>query len=118
MKEMSNPLGNIYVSQRAIATIAAQSAIGCYGVVGLAAKNLADEVAQTLVKDPTKGVELHFDGRSIGIDLYLIIEYGMRITTVASSVVDTVRYQIEKATSLPVKYVNVHVRGLRISDTD
>jgi uncharacterized alkaline shock family protein YloU len=37
---------------------------------------------------------------------------------VASSVAENVRFQVEKATGLPVDNVNVHVRGLRISYTD
>jgi uncharacterized alkaline shock family protein YloU len=37
---------------------------------------------------------------------------------VANSVADNVRYKVEKTTGLPVKNVNVHVRGLRISDVD
>ncbi len=65
MKEGNNPLGNIFVSYRAIATVAYQSALQSYGVVGLAAKNLAEGLAQVLVKDPTLGVDVHFDGRSI-----------------------------------------------------
>jgi uncharacterized alkaline shock family protein YloU len=118
MKEGNNPLGNIYVSYRAISTVAYQSALQSYGVVGLAAKNLAEGLAQVLVKDPALGVDVHFDGKAILIDLYVIVEYGTRIKSVASSVSDNVRYQVEKVFGLPVSQVNVHVRGLRISDTD
>jgi len=118
MSESNNQFGNIYVSHRAIATIACQSALESYGVVGLAAKNLAEGLAQVLVKDPTLGVDVHFDGHTIQIDLYIIIEYGTRITTVSSSVADSVAYQIEKALGIPVNRVNVHVRGLRISNPD
>ena len=118
MKEGNNPLGNIFVSYRAIATVAYQSALQSYGVVGLAAKNLAEGLAQVLVKDPTLGVDVHFDNQSIQIDLYVIVEYGTRIKSVAASVSDNVRYQVERVFGLPVSQVNVHVRGLRISNTD
>jgi uncharacterized alkaline shock family protein YloU len=114
----TNPLGNIYVYHRAIATIACQSAMSSYGVVGLAAKNLAEGLAQVIVKDPSMGVDVQYDGKTIQIDLYIIIEYGTRIKSVAASVSDSVRYQVEKAMGLPVTRVNVHVRGLRVSDTD
>ena len=114
----TNPLGNIFISHRAIATIAHQAALASYGVVGLSAKSLAEGITSALVKEPMKGVEvaLHPDG--IAIDLYIVVEYGTRIAIVASSVADTVRYQVEKTIGLPVKNVNIHVRGLRISDTD
>jgi uncharacterized alkaline shock family protein YloU len=118
MSESNNQLGNIYVSHHAIATIACQSTLESYGVVGLAAKNLAEGLAQVLVKDPTLGVDVHFDGHTIQIDLFIIIEYGTRITSVSTSVADSVAYQIEKALGIPVNRVNVHVRGLRISDPD
>ena len=118
MKEGNNPLGNIFVSYRAIATVAYQSALQSYGVVGLAAKNLAEGLAQVLVKDPTLGVEVHFDSKSIKIDLYVIVEYGTNIKSVAASMSDNIRYQVERVFGLPVSQVNVHVRGLRISNTD
>ncbi len=118
MKEGNNPLGNIYVSYRAIATVAYQSALQSYGVVGLVAKNLATGLAQVLVKDPTLGVDVHFDSHAIQIDLYVIVEYGTRIKSVAASVSDNVRYQVERVFGLPVSQVNVHVRGLRISNPD
>ena len=118
MNDETNPIGSIFISHRAIATIANQSALESYGVVGLAAKNLAEGLAQVLVKDPTLGVDVKFDGRSIQIDLYIIIEYGTRIKSVADSVMDNVRYQVEKSIGLPVTHVNVHVRGLRISNAD
>lgn len=118
MSESNNKYGNIYVSHQAIATIACQSALESYGVVGLAAKNLVEGLAQVLVKDPTLGVEVHFDGRTIKIDLYIIIEYGTRITSVSSSVADTVAYQVEKSLGVPVSRVDIHVRGLRISNPD
>lgn len=118
MKEGNNPLGNIYVSYRAISTVAYQSALQSYGVVGLAAKNLAEGLAQVLVKDPALGVDVHFDSKSIQIDLFVIVEYGTRIKSVAASVSDNVRYQVEKVFGLPVSQVNVHVRGLRVSNPD
>ena len=118
MNERINQLGNIYISPRAIATIASQSTIESYGVVGLAAKNLAEGLAQVLVKDPSLGIEVQFEGDSLQIDLYIIIEYGVRIKSVAGSVQENVRYAVEKAIGLPVSRVDVHVRGLRISDTD
>jgi uncharacterized alkaline shock family protein YloU len=87
-------------------------------VVGLAPKNLVNELARVVVKDPTQGVEVHYDGDSINIDIYIIVEYGTRIKSVADSVTNTVRYQVEKILGLPVKQINVHIQGLRISDLD
>jgi uncharacterized alkaline shock family protein YloU len=118
MNDGTNPLGNIFISHRAIATIAHQSALSSYGVVGLAAKNLAEGLAQVLVKDPTLGVDVRYEGNAVQIDLFIIVEYGTPIKSVASSVSDNVRFQVERALGITVREVNVHVRGLRISDMD
>jgi uncharacterized alkaline shock family protein YloU len=114
----TTPIGSIHISPRAIATIAWQAALQSYGVVGLSPKNLVDGLANFIVKDPTHGVDVHYDGNMISIDLYIIIEYGTRIKSVANSVANTVQYQVEKAIGLPVHEINVHVQGLRISNLD
>lgn len=112
------PIGSIHVAPRAIATIAYHAALQSYGVVGLTSKNLVEGIAQVIVKDPTYGVDVRYDGQEIIIDLYVIIEYGTRIKSVAESVSHSVSYKVEKALGMPVKEVNVHVRGLRVSSEE
>ena len=118
MSEELTPFGSIHVSPQAIATIAYQATMQSYGVVGLAAKNLLDGLANVIVKDPTHGIDVHYDGETVDIDIYIIVEYGTRIKSVAASVANTVRFQVEKAIGLPMNNINVHVQGLRISDMD
>lgn len=120
MKKEQNDLGNITISNRAIATIAHQAAIQTYGVVGLAAKSLVNGLTHRLVKDPTMGIDVHHDQSSdqLNIDIYIIVEYGTRLKSVADSVLNSVRFQVEKSLGLPVNEINVHIQGLRISEAD
>lgn len=118
MSKHTNPKGSIIVSPRAIATIAYQATIESYGVVGLASKNLVNGLTNLIVKDPTHGIDVQYDDELINVDLYVIVEYGTNIKTVAASVAKTVRFHIEKSLDLPINEVNVHVQGLRISDSD
>jgi uncharacterized alkaline shock family protein YloU len=118
MTDETTPLGSIHISPRALASIAYHAALQSYGVVGLTSKNLVDGLTQVLVKDPTYGVEVNYDGQNINIDLYVIVEYGTRIKSVANSVSNAVRFQVEKALGMPINKINVHIRGLRISDLD
>jgi len=118
MSNDQTPLGTIHISPRVIATIAYQAVLSSYGVVGLAPKNLMSGIAHALAKDPTEGIEVRYDEDGIVIDLYIVVEYGTRITAVANSAANAVRYKVEKAVGLPVKAVNVHVRGLRVSNDD
>src|ERR1700690_844387 len=111
-----NVEGQIEISPRAIARLASHAVLQSYGIVGMAAPNLASGIAWTLTRDPNRGIEVHIDGEQVIIDLYIIIEYGTRISTVASSVISAVRFYVEKATGLSVVQINVHVQGVRVSE--
>lgn len=118
MTDENLPLGSIHISPRTIATIAYHAALQSYGVVGFASKNIFTGLTHTLARDPNKGIEISYNGQEINIDLYVIVEYGTRIKSVAGSVRNSVRYHVEKALGMPINQINVHVVGLRISDLD
>jgi uncharacterized alkaline shock family protein YloU len=118
MGEETTTLGTIHISPQAVATIAYHATLTSYGVVGLAPKNLAEGLAATITHEPARGVSVRYDGDEVDIDIHIIIEYGTRITSVADSVADAVRYQVEKALGMPVHHVNVHVQGLRVSNSN
>lgn len=118
MGDEMTSLGGIHISPNAVATIAYQATLQSYGVVGLAPKNLADGIVSTITREPSRGISVHYKDDEIHIDVHIIVEYGTRINSVAESVANTVRFHVEKALGLKVNTVNVHVAGLRISDTD
>jgi uncharacterized alkaline shock family protein YloU len=112
------PSGRIEVSPIAVASIANQAVLSCYGVVGTATKDLASGIANILSHDSKRGIEVHIQDGQIFIDVYVIIEYGTRIAAVARSVMNVVKFNVERALGIPVAEVNVHVEGLRVSDID
>jgi uncharacterized alkaline shock family protein YloU len=114
------PMGKIEVTTRAVATVAAKAVLECYWVVGMASKTLRDGLAVLLQKDnPHRGIEVRFvDRDNIIIDLYVIIEYGMRISEVAHSIMSSVKFSVERSLDLPVVQVNVSVQGVRVSNVD
>jgi uncharacterized alkaline shock family protein YloU len=118
MGEETTSLGGIHISPTAVATIAYHATLESYGVVGLAPKNLVEGLAHTITREPTRGVSVEYDGENIDIEIYIVVEYGTRIMSVANSVANTVRYHVEKALGLRVNTINVHVAGLRVSNTD
>jgi len=118
MGKETTSLGGIHISPNAVATIAYHATLQSYGVVGLAPKNFADGIVKTITRDPARGLTVQYDGEDINIEIHVIVEYGTRINSVAESVANTVRFQVEKALGLKVNTINVHVAGLRVSDTD
>lgn len=116
--QQHNDLGSILIQKDAIASIARQSTLQSYGVVGLAPKNIFENIRQFLIRDGKYGVDVEYDHDGILIDLFIIVEYGTRIKSITSSIVNSVKYNVEKTVGLPVRRINVHVRGLRISNMD
>ena len=108
--------GKIDISSATIATITNQAVHQCYGVVGMANKNLVNGIAQLLTRDARRGVDVKVDGDRIDIDVYVVVEYGVRIRVVAESIQNTVKFHVERALGLPVHSVNVYVQGLRMSE--
>ncbi len=114
-----SPIGKIEISPRAIASIASEAVLNCYGVVGMAATTLKDGIAEILqVESSHRGVVVDVVEGRIVIDLYVVMEYGTRISMVAQNVMENVSFAVERSLGLPIAAVNVHVQGLRISNSD
>lgn len=118
MGEENTSYGGIHISPGAVATIAYHATLQSYGVVGLAPKNIADGIVNAITREPARGISVNYNGEDIDIEVNVIVEYGTRITSVADSVANTVRFHVEKALGLKVNTINVHVAGLRISNMD
>ena len=111
-------LGKVEVSPEAIATITAQAILEkTYGVVGLAARRLHNGRAETLRPERYhEGIEIRFEGDQIILDLYVIIEYGIRVSEVAHNIMSNVKFEVERHLGRSVAEVNVNVQGLRTLD--
>lgn len=108
--------GSIDISTTAIASLVAHAVTQTYGIVGMTTPSLASGIAATLTRDPHRGVEVAISDGNIDIDLYVVLEYGIRIASVASSLINIVRYTVEKHCGVPVNSVRIHVQGLRVSN--
>lgn len=111
--------GQIEISPQAITTLAGEAVLRCYGVVGMASKNLIDGIADLLAPDRWgRGVDVRVREGHVIVDLYVIVQYGTRISEVAHGVMHGVKYALEQALGVPVAEVNVHVQGLRMPNGD
>jgi uncharacterized alkaline shock family protein YloU len=112
------PLGRITIASGAIAQIVAETAVECYGVVGMKG-SLRPKIGGGRMargKARARGIEIGRD-RDGGVtaDLHVVVEYGLNLAEVASSVRNRVAYEVERLTGLPVRAVEVHVDAVRTS---
>lgn len=112
-----NVPGRIEISPNAIASLAGQAVLESYGVVGMANKNLRDGIAEILPGGHyRRGIDVKITDHQIVIDLYVVIQYGTRISEVAHGIINRVKFSVEKALGIPVTQVNVHVQGLHVDE--
>lgn len=116
MSEKIQARGKIEVAPAVIASIVNEAVQTCYGVVGTVPRNFATGLVDKISTDRKRGVEVAVHDGEITIDLFVVMEYGTRISTVAHSIKHVVKYQVEKSLELPVVEVNVHVQALRVSE--
>jgi uncharacterized alkaline shock family protein YloU len=111
-------LGKIHVAPTAIASIASQAVLKSYGVMGMASRNVVNDIADALTRDPNHGIDVNLDENQVTIDVYVILAYGTRISSVANSIINAVRFEVEKAVGVPVEQVNVYVQGLLMGEVE
>jgi len=75
-------------------------------------------VANVFQRDARHGIDVRLKDDQIIIDVHVIVEYGTRIATVAKSIMNAVKFNVERALGASVAQVNVHVEGVRISNPD
>ena len=116
MIQHKNDDGNINVSSRVYTDIAGTAASNCFGVKGMAARSMRDGLYHLLRKESaSKGVSVEFhEDNTITIDLHIIVDHGVNLTTVGSSIISEVRYVVRKNTGTDVRTVNVYIDSMII----
>ena len=101
--------GRLTISREAVAEIVAETALGCYGVVGLSAGSRVGRIFRR------EGISVDGDGRALRIELHVVVEHGLNLAEVASTVRSQVAYEVERQTGLRVAAVEVVIQRVRAS---
>ena len=111
----SNELGNIHYSEEVLAKIVGLSTMECYGVVGMVSKNATEGLWELMrIENLSKGVKLKFDNDKLVAELFVMVEYGTKISEIANNIIQKVRYSVENFTGLKVSSVTVNVQAVRV----
>ena len=100
----------------AIAGIATSEIEGVYDMAGGVAAGIAEKLGAK--KSPLKGVKVDIKPEGAVIDLYIIVEFGIRIPELAWNVQQNVKNSVETMTGIEVSIVNVHIDGLHFGDDE
>ena len=115
--KLETAYGIIRIEHEVIARIAGYAAIECYGIVGMAAKNVKDGLVRLLKKDSLeRGLSIRIEDNKITIDFHVIVSYGVSISAVADNLFGNVKYRVEEFTGMEVEKINMFVEGVRVID--
>ncbi|MFI3283828.1 MAG: Asp23/Gls24 family envelope stress response protein [Erysipelotrichaceae bacterium] len=108
--------GSVNVSTEAVATLVGGVVSECYGVVGMATRNVfKDGIAELLKQENySKGVFVKNDASGLAIDVYIIVGFGVKVSEVVTEVQKKIVYMTEKSLQVSVSACNVYVQGIRV----
>lgn len=115
MVGVTSEKGFISYSEEVLAKIVGLSTMECYGVVGMASKNATDGLWELIKgENLSKGVKIHFKDNELFIELYVVVEYGTKISVIANNIIQKTRYNVENYTGIKVSTITVNVQGVRV----
>jgi len=116
MIRQENELGAITIESNVYRNIAGLAASNCFGVKGMAARSRNDGLIYLLRRESAnKGVSVTFhEDDTITIDLHIMVDHGVNIPVVSSSIINEVSYNVTKSTGTAVKAVKVHVDSVMV----
>jgi uncharacterized alkaline shock family protein YloU len=106
---VSSPRGSITIARDVVADLVAETAARCYGVVGL---TTGTRVGKLLRRG---AIRVGGDAAGMRIGVHVVVEYGLNLAEVASTIRSQVAYDLERLTGLPVESVEVFVEDVRVT---
>lgn len=116
MVGFSKENGEVHYSDEVLAKIVGLSTMECYGVVGMVSKNASEGFWELMrVENLSKGVKIICtEDDRLNIELFIMVEYGTKISVIANNIIQKVRYSVENFTGLKVSAVTVNVQAVRV----
>ena len=113
--KVKNDYGTIYIAEDVMMKVVGYAALECYGIVAMCGKRATDGIVEWLGRENlSKGVQIRNVGDMLDVDLFIIVEYGISISEVCKTIVETVRYKLESMTGVKVRKISISVEGIRI----
>ena len=114
MLKFHSEQGEISVSSAVFSNITGMAATNCFGVKGMAYRSMTDGLVHLLrLEAMSKGVNVIYnEDESISIELHIIVENGVNIPAVCRSIMNEVRYVVNKNTGAEVRAVDVFVDSM------
>lgn len=104
--------GSIKISDDVIAATAAMAAIGVPGVAEMSG-GITESISSIIGKtNLSKGIKVNTNDDNVIIDIFITVNYGVKIPEVAWNVQEKVKREVEDTAGISIKAINIHVQGV------
>ena len=106
-------MGIVKISDEVVAIIAGLACSEVKGIVGISS-GIVGGITQILSgkKNLSKGVKVNVGEDDASIDVYIVVEYGVKITEVAKEVQSNIKRAVETMTGIVVTSINIFVQNV------
>jgi uncharacterized alkaline shock family protein YloU len=106
-------MGIVKISDEVVAVIAGLACSEVKGIVGISS-GIVGGITQILSgkKNLSKGVKVNVGETDATIDIFIVVEYGVKIPEVAGEVQNSVKKAVESMTGLSVSAINIFVQNV------
>ncbi len=116
---LDEKLGTLKIADDVIAICTMNATLKTQGVAGLSGVFYDNFSKNIFGKEPLyKGIKVNQSDEGISIDIYIVVEYGIKIPEVAWDIQENVKKEVEAMTEAVVKAVNIHVQGVHFTDEE
>lgn len=110
---IENEYGTIDISNEALSSIVSIAANYCFGVHGMARKNVGESIAELFKPDARrKGISIDIKEGIVNITLRIIVRHGINISAIGDSIINRVKYDVEQMAGVKVGRVDVFVDSI------
>lgn len=110
---------NVKISDEVIAVCAVNATLKTEGVAAMVG-GIPNALSRNLLGKEllAKGIKVNQTEEGVEVDVYINVEYRVKIPAVAWDIQENVKKEIQSMTELNVKAVNIHVQGVKIPSED
>ena len=112
-ESIPDEVGSVKVADEVLSIVAGLAVAEVPGVAGMSG-GLVGGITEMLGKQNfSKGVKVVPTGKTVAVEIYVIVKYGYNIPDVAIAIQEKVKAAVENMTGFDVTAVDVHVEGIR-----
>lgn len=118
LKKEDSTESSVKISNDVVAIIAGIAAGKVEGVMAMSGGITGGLTEMLGMKNLSKGIKVEVENNEATIDLYITVEYGVKLSEVGKKVQEDVKETVENMTGLNVAVINVNIQDISFPEKE